>query len=143
MTNAKGKAVIYFGGSISSGRGDRLVYVEIIRLLKGYGQVLTEHIAEESLTSHGEDLTDREIHDRDMDWLRSASCVVAEVTTPSLGVGYEIGRAVDLGIPVLCLFRPDAGRRMSAMLAGCADATVREYKEVEELQRIFDEFFLA
>ena len=34
--------------------------------------------------------------------------MVAEVTTISLGVGYEIGRAVSLGKPVLCLFRPTA-----------------------------------
>ncbi len=32
--------------------------------------------------------------------------VVAEVTQPSLGVGYEIGRAVAMGKPILCLYRP-------------------------------------
>lgn len=36
--------------------------------------------------------------------------VVAEVTQPSLGVGYELGRAVALGKPILCLFRPQSGR---------------------------------
>lgn len=36
--------------------------------------------------------------------------VVAEVTQPSLGVGYELGRAVALHKPVLCLFRPQSGR---------------------------------
>ena len=32
--------------------------------------------------------------------------MVAEVTQPSLGVGYEIGRAVAMGKKVLCLYRP-------------------------------------
>jgi len=35
--------------------------------------------------------------------------VVAEVTIPSLGVGYEIGRAVALGKRVLCLYRARDG----------------------------------
>ena len=36
--------------------------------------------------------------------------LVAEVTQPSLGVGYEIGRAFDFKLKVLCLFRPESGR---------------------------------
>jgi hypothetical protein len=134
---------IYFAGSIRGGRSDRAMYAEIIRLLQSYGRVLTEHIADESLSDHGEDLSDTEIHDRDMDWLRAASYVVAEVTTPSLGVGYEIGRAVEMKIPVLSLFRSQDGKKVSAMVAGCGDIRMREYKDISDLPRIFDEFFLA
>ena len=38
--------------------------------------------------------------------------VVAEVTQPSLGVGYELGRAVAMNTPILCLFRPNEGKGM-------------------------------
>ena len=34
------------------------------------------------------------------------SVIVAEVTQPSLGVGYEIGRAYAMNKPILCLYRP-------------------------------------
>lgn len=34
--------------------------------------------------------------------------IVAEVTQKSLGVGYEIGRAVALNKHVICLFRSDS-----------------------------------
>lgn len=34
--------------------------------------------------------------------------IVAEVTQKSLGVGYEIGRAVSLNKLVICLFRSDS-----------------------------------
>lgn len=135
--------LIYFGGAISGGRNDRALYAEIIRLLRSYGRVLTEHIADESLTDRGEDLSDIVIHDRDMDWLRSSTHVVAEVTTPSLGVGYEIGRAVELEIPTLCLFRPQADRKVSAMISGCGDLRIHKYEEIADLPRIFDEFFLG
>ena len=36
--------------------------------------------------------------------------IVAEVTQPSLGVGYEIGRAFDMNKPILCLYRPQQGK---------------------------------
>ena len=39
------------------------------------------------------------------------SVLVAEVTQPSLGVGYELGRAVTFGTPILCLFRTSSDRR--------------------------------
>ena len=46
-----------------------------------------------------------------MQWLSQSHVVVAEVTQPSLGVGFEIARAVTLNKPVLCLFRPSTGQR--------------------------------
>lgn len=138
-----GQQIIYFAGSIRGGRTDRALHGEMIRLLQAHGRVLTEHIADESLSEHGENLADAEIHDRDMDWLRSSTCVVAEVTTPSLGVGYEIGRAVELKIPVLCLFRSGTGKKLSAMIAGCGEVKMQEYHDIADLPRIFEQFFLG
>ena len=124
---------IYFAASISGGRGDQAVYRQIIDLLKQHGTVLTEHFGDATLTSAGEDLADCVIHDRDLEWLRSSDVLVAEVTTPSLGVGYEIGRAVEWGKRVICLYRPSAGRRLSGMIAGCAGVVVREYSDTAQL----------
>ena len=130
---------IYFAGSISGGRGDQAVYKEIIDLLKQHGTVLTEHFGNASLTAAGEDLDDCAIHDRDLEWLRRADVLVAEVTTPSLGVGYEIGRAVEWGTRVVCLFRPSAGRRLSGMIAGCAGVVVRQYSDAAQLPSLLSE----
>ncbi len=89
---------IYFAGSIRGGRDDVDLYLEIINYLKNFGEVLTEHIGNASLTSFGENqTTDESIHDRDMDWLLKSDIIIAEVTNPSLGVGYEIGRAIEKG----------------------------------------------
>ena len=52
-------------------------------------------------------LSDQEIHDRDLQWIIESDMLVAEVTIPSLGVGYEIGRAIEMGKPILCLFNTD------------------------------------
>ena len=110
---------IYFAGSIRGGRGDALLYQQIVALLREYGEVLTEHVGDAGLTAAGEDgPSDRAIYERDMAWLADADVVIAEVTIPSHGVGYEVARAQDLGKPVLCLYRCDTGRRLSALLAG-------------------------
>jgi hypothetical protein len=132
---------IYFGGSISGGRGDAALYLQIIELLRGYGTVLTEHIGDAALSNLGEGPDRKTIHDRDLTWLREADVIVAEVTTPSLGVGYELGRAVEWNKKILCLYRPDQGRSLSAMIAGCDNVKVAEYKVASDLSKIFNEFF--
>ena len=130
---------IYFAGSISGGRGDQATYSQIIELLKQHGTVLTEHFGDATLTSAGENLADSDIHDRDIEWLRRADVLVAEVTTPSLGVGYEIGRAVEWGKRVICLYRPSAERRLSGMITGCGGIVVRTYTDTAQLPSILIE----
>ena len=73
---------IYFAGAIRGGRDDVALYLELVELLRPYGTVLTEHVADEQLTSLGESMDDRAIHNRDLTWLKEADCLVAEVTTP-------------------------------------------------------------
>ncbi|KAM7409165.1 hypothetical protein PAMA_002729 [Pampus argenteus] len=136
---------VYFCGSIRGGRDDVHVYRKIIQKLQNYGAVLTEHVSSPELTDRGEGAAagDRAIHDRDMDWLGQSDLIVAEVTQPSLGVGYELGRAVDMKKRVLCLFRPSSGRSLSAMIRGADDGklfVVRDYSE-EEVENVLEEFF--
>jgi hypothetical protein len=131
---------IYFAGSIRGGREDAALYHEIVQQLRKHGEVLTEHVGDTELGVLGQDIGDGKIHDRDLDWLKTSDCLVAEVTTPSLGVGYEIGKATEWGTPVLCLYRPEEGRSLSAMISGCSALTVREYQSPADLTEIFAEF---
>lgn len=133
---------IYFAGSISGGRGDTELYAQIITHLKNYGEVLTEFIGESSLSGMGEDNhSDKHIHDRDIEWLLSANVIVAEITTPSLGVGYEIGRALENGKKVLALYRNIEGKRISAMIKGADGVIAKEYSDFEQIKKITKEFF--
>ncbi len=132
---------IYFAGSIRGGRGDRELYGRFINLMKAWGQVLAEHVADSAITPAGEEyLSDREIHDRDVRWLDLSDAVVAEVTTPSLGVGYEIALAASQGKPLLCLYRGREGKSLSAMIAGCPSLVVAEYETPEEACRRIELF---
>ena len=88
---------IYFAGAIRGGRYDAKLYKDIITYLGNKGQVLTEHVGDQDLSNMGEKKDiDMAIHKRDIKWLQSADVVIAEVTTPSLGVGYELGIAEKL-----------------------------------------------
>ncbi|XP_043992774.1 2'-deoxynucleoside 5'-phosphate N-hydrolase 1 [Gambusia affinis] len=138
---------IYFCGSIRGGRSDQQLYQRIVNELHRYGSVLTEHVTSAELSDAGEEGPvggDRAIHDRDLAWLQQSDVVVAEVTQPSLGVGYELGRVVDMKEKkVLCLFRPSSGRALSAMIRGAADGRrllVVDYSE-EQLEAVLARFF--
>lgn len=134
---------IYFAGSIRAGRDDADLYARLIEQLKKYGTVLTEHVGSTTIEKEEKNLDEKGIHDRDMIWLNESDCLVAEVTQPSHGVGYEIGRAVDLKKNILCLFRPDSGKSLSAMIQGAENGynfRVKHYKE-SDAPSIFKEFF--
>ena len=132
---------IYFAGAIRGGRKDAQLYENLIAYLNEKGQVLTEHIGSTDLNREGETSSkDEEIYNRDIKWLQSADVMVAEVTTPSLGVGYELGIAEKLNIPVLCLYRPDKGNCLSAMVSGNSIFTCREYTVFIEAQKWIDDF---
>jgi len=133
---------IYFAGSIRAGREDRELYADLIQHLMQYGDVLTEHVGSKDIKLNGEDgLTDEQIFNRDIGWVKESDVIVAEVTTPSLGVGLELGKADEWGKPVLCLYRKQDGKRLSAMVAGDKKLTVRVYSSPQEAKRIIDLFF--
>ncbi|XP_065107488.1 5-hydroxymethyl-dUMP N-hydrolase [Paramisgurnus dabryanus] len=140
---------LYFCGSIRGGRQDVNIYQRIVKQLQKYGEVLTEHVSYDSLSEKGEDPVldgDKAIHDRDMEWLMMSDVIVAEVTQPSLGVGYELGQAMAMKKRVLCLFRPSSGRVLSAMIRGASGAStnslfqVQDYTE-DEVEGILEKYF--
>lgn len=126
---------IYFSGSIRGGRQDAGIYRELIEELGRYGNVLTEHIGHDEIP---EVKDDRDIHEQDMNWLRKADVVIAEVTRTSHGVGYEIGWAAALGKPVYCLYRPGENPSVSAMLKGSEYLSCIAYNTVDEAADILN-----
>ncbi len=140
--NSHGELKIYFSGSISGGRDDADLYLQLIRCLEKYGRVLTEHIGDKQVTNLGEgNITDESIYNRDMSMLREADVLIAEVSTPSLGVGYEIAKAEEMGKKVLCLYRTQINKRLSAMISGNPHVLTVRYTSYPEAAKCIDEFF--
>ncbi len=143
---------IYFAGSITGGREDAEIYSEIIACLRDHGDVLTEHVGDKKLSQMGEvELSEVQIHDRDMELLSESDAIVAEVTKASLGVGYELGRMAERNslLPaaqrksILCLYRPQTDRKLSAMIAGSPGIKIVKYSTMIEARIAIDRFFAS
>jgi len=132
---------IYFAGSIRGGRDNKEIYLKIINHLKKFGQVITENIGDQTLTNSGKNIKSEQIYERDMNWIREADIFIAEVSTPSLGVGYEISIAEKLGKKILCLFRQQEGKKLSAMVGGNKNLVVKEYNNLEQALQHVEDFF--
>ncbi len=132
---------IYFAGSIRGGRQKAEDYKKIIQFLSLYGEVLTEHIGDPSLSSQGEERSCEEIYTRDIAWVDDSEVVVAEVTVPSLGVGYEIKHAEQANKKVICLYHNTGDGKLSAMIEGNKKLIVVIYQDLDDLfQQLTDLF---
>lgn len=118
------------------GRGHQEIYHSLIDFLKKHGEVLTEFVGDSNLTYEGSKLPVDQIYKRDVELIDICDLVVAEVSTPSLGVGYEIAYAEAKGKPVICLYKPEEGKALSAMIEGNPNVKLFIYNDVSELEEI-------
>ena len=129
---------VYFAGSIRGGRADADLYGRVIRHIQKEHIVLTEHIGDLSLSKlEGVENSDVAIYEQDTAWLREADLVIAECTTPSLGVGYELAYAEKLGKPCHILYNATR-TQLSAMLAGNDYFNIYPYYKEEDIYKIID-----
>jgi len=80
------------------------------------------------------------VYERDVAWVQGCDALIAEVSTPSHGVGYEIALALMLGKPVLCCYQH--GKLVSKMLTGntLPNIQVSAYTDVEEVLTLVTNF---
>lgn len=125
---------IYFAGAIRSGREKVNDYQKIVNKLQEIGNVLTVHVSNPTLTSSGENnLSAKEIYDRDVQWLKDSDLVVAEISIPSLGIGYELATAEKLNKKTICFFDNNSGKSLSAMIEGNSNFTIIKYNSIDEV----------
>lgn len=125
------KLKAYFACSIRGG-GDTSSYEAIISAIKQSGGVcLSEVFVSDAVHTQGSPLPEAEIFERDTSWIRECDVVIAEVTNPSLGVGYEIAYAEQLNKPILALYK--SGTNLSAMISGNPKVKIGSYSTSDEI----------
>ena len=130
---------IFFAGSIRGGRQLIPTYEHIIRFLRSRNfSILSEHVASLALEKIEARLSEKEIFEKDIGWIEESDCVIAEITVPSIGVGYEICHAVKMRKPVLCVF--EKGAKASAMVLGNEHVNAHSYSDFIQLEDILLEF---
>ena len=134
LNRKKDRLRVYFAGSIRGGRADANLYRRMIEKLQQSTDVLTEHVGNLDLEVRP---TAQEIYQQDMYWLAESDVLIGEVSTPSLGVGYELAYAEKLGVPCYIFCRRDVN--LSAMLTGNAYFTVIYYENEDEVLKQIEE----
>lgn len=132
---------IFLSGSIRGGRQLIDTYRFMFDTLEEVGvEVLSWHVVDPELENVEMRMTEEEIYARDMGLFVKSDALIAEVTVPSIGVGYEICRALVKRIPVLCLYSPNAA--VSAMVLGNPDVLLitKVYQDNHSLKNIITEF---
>jgi nucleoside 2-deoxyribosyltransferase len=133
-------------------RGDRAAVAalrDVAALLEREGHtVLTRHLLKDDVDSAEAVLTERDVFDRDMEWLEGADLLIAEASGSSYGVGFEVGyvlgRAERSGQRVLLLYDAARRGRISRLIPGTAHphCTTHGYESASDLQRVV-QLFLA
>lgn len=108
---------IYFACSITGGREDEEMYDRIVKFLMAAGhEVPSAVFAVVGGEGDENEMSASEVFRRDVCWIEACDLLIAEVSTPSHGVGFEIGYALNLGKPVICLHRRNV--KISKMISG-------------------------
>jgi nucleoside 2-deoxyribosyltransferase len=125
---------VYFSCSITGGRSEEKVYQALVAAMLAAGhEVPTAHLSTTEVVDLEKIAEPVEIYIRDMRWLEDCDVVVAEVSTPSHGVGYEVAVGLTMQKPVLCCYQ--RGKRISKIITGNTNPTLRvvEYEDEEEV----------
>ena len=132
---------IYFACSITGGREFESVYQSIVHALAENGHsVLTTHLVKSDVMEIEAGHSPEYVYTRDTNWIRECDVLIAEVSVPSHGVGYEIGFALGIEKTILALHQDD--RNVSKMISGNPDKnlTVKMYSSIEEAIHIALQF---
>ena len=132
---------IYFSCSLTGGRADELVYgLMVDHLLVNGHTVPTAHLARPEVMEVEKVVDPYEVYQRDVKWIEECDAIIAEVSTPSHGVGYEIALGLVLGKPILCCYRE--GQTVSKMILGndSPHLSLGTYNDGLQAVKLLDDF---
>ena len=131
----------YFSCSITGGRSEQQTYKKIVQHLEEQGwKVPTAHLAEAGILDEESIIDPQTVFKRDVNWVTKSDIMIAEVSTPSHGVGYEIALAEFHQKPVFCCYQ--SGKKVSKMITG-SDYIYQQvyvYEKIEDLLVALDAF---
>jgi len=133
--------IVYCAGAIKGDTAYQNNYKEIIRFIGSMNHTALAELNGEFKFSVP--LSDKQVYTRDIKWIESSELVIAEISGPSLGVGFEIAYAIfQKKIPVLALVSSEV-KKISAMITGCNSQllTIKKYKNIEDMRNIISNYF--
>ncbi len=133
---------IYISGSIYGGTEKIETYQKLIPALEKYGEVLDKQIADPNTIANEAFQSDEDIYLDLEKKLISSDLIFAEVTIPSLGVGFELGFADKLGKKIIAIYDEIYTPKVSTMIRGNKRIKLIPYKDISEIINTLDSLIL-
>ena len=132
--------IVYCAGAIKGDSSYRESYQEIINFVKQEGHTALSEVNPDFHSTFP--LNIKQVFQRDIKWIEKSTLMIAEISGPSLGVGFEIAYALYMReIPVLAVYDAEV-ENVSAMITGCDSELlfVKSYNNSQELGEIIKSF---
>lgn len=126
---------IYVSGSIYGGTQKIDTYKIMIDELEKYGEVLDKQIADINTIENEKYQKDEEIFEDLEQKIMMADIIFAEVTIPSLGVGYELGYADKLGKKIIAIYDETYTKKVSTMIRGNKRIKLIPYTDINDIRK--------
>ena len=126
---------IYFACSITGGREEQTIYEELVDFIQSLGHIVNNAIiSKKDILINDRDICPEEIYSRDTTWIMDSDVIIAEVSTPSHGVGYEIAYGLSKGKHILCCYL--GNKSVSKMILGNPDKNLVkvQYNDINEIK---------
>lgn len=137
----------YFSATITKDEKIKKRYANIVKALKKGGVEVSQYGSDKMSPHELLNRTDQEIGDvykELVSYLKSADVYIAEISEPSVGIGYEINEAINLKKPVLALNHKESAFQPLATIQGLQSRfiTYKEYTD-DTIEEILEEFLKA
>jgi len=130
---------VYLAAAMTNPSHDLGVIAGLLTCLETEGHAVpTRHVAHQCARERDVCVSDRELAERDLAWLRGSDALVAEVSSPSHGVGIEVASAVQMELPTLILYRE--GCTVSRLLLGLQRVESACYRDLDGARRAMRAF---
>ena len=129
---------IYVSGSIYGGTQKIDIYKILIEELEKYGEVLDKQIADPNTIANEVYQKDEDIFNDLEEKLIIADVLIAEVSIPSLGVGYELGFADKLNKKIIAIYDQNYTSKVTTMIRGNKRINLIPYQRIEEITNNLD-----
>jgi 2'-deoxynucleoside 5'-phosphate N-hydrolase len=141
---------IYLACTVRGDRSGVKAGREIARHLQHRGhEILTTHLLADDVDDAEAAVTERDVFERDMEWLSQCEVLVAEASGSSFGVGFEVGyilgRARESGQRVLLLYESARRASVSRLIVGNCDAAcvTLGYESLDEVLAFLDRHLVS
>lgn len=124
---------IYVSGSIYGGNQKIDTYKIMINELEKYGEVLNKQIADPNTIENEKYQKDEDIFEDLEQKMTIADIIFAEVTIPSLGVGYELGFADKMSKKIIAIYDETYTKKVTTMIRGNKRIKLMPYKDINEI----------